>query len=286
MKNVQLRLIVVVISFLACTFVAQSQDKHEVSGWLGGGLSTLDYKVNGEKAKNGVGGLFGVGYNYHLTTQWSIGTGIEISLYQGKTPSGDFSEAYKTNDGEYDFELRSIMNNYQEKQKTYLLNIPILGQYRMELPNNIDLYFSGGVKVGLPISSKYKVSEGELKNVGYYEQWSEQGGRELIMDSQEFMGFGTYDQSDLKEDFKVKTAFMLSLETGVKWLLGQSNSLYTGIYFDYGLNDINKYTNKRLVEYNAESPVDFKRNSIVQSNLGGKIKPMAIGLKVRYGFTF
>lgn len=264
--------------------IGQEQPKQEISVWGAGGLSTLKYSTDIGDNKNGFGGSFGVGYNYFFTDQWSLGTGLELSLYNAKTTFDTYSDAYKSNDGEYDFEFRSTVNGYEEKQNTMFLNIPIIAQFQMPIFGENQFYAAGGFKFGIPVSKKYKVSSATLNNSGYYAQWSEQNGRELVMDSQEFMGFGKFDKSGDKKDLDLKVACILSLEAGMKWKVGEELSLYTGAYFDYGLNDINKNNDKKLVQYHTADPANFITNSIVHTKLTDKVVPMAAGLKVRLAF--
>lgn len=284
----------VVAGFLACTTVlsTQAQTKREISVWGGGGLSTFDYSIENGNRKNGMGGLFGIGYNYFLTESWSIGSGLEISFSKAKMSQKSFADAHNSNDGEYDFVYRTSVENYREKQKATYLNIPLTAQFQLDITKEHKYYVSGGFKIGIPLSSKFKITEGTFKNSGYYPQWSNQNGRELIMDTQEFMGFGTYDQKNKEGDLNFKVAVMATLETGIKWKAGDNSSLYTGIYIDYGLNDIKK-TDKHIAEYNQNNPQDFVNNSALASHwkndnqsqkLVDKVVPFNLGLKV--GFLF
>lgn len=265
---------------------AQEQTTHEISGWLGGGLSTLDYSLNNGKQSNGIGGLIGVGYNYHLSHHWSVGTGVEFSLYNSRSKLYNFSDAHDSDDRTYDFEYHTSTARYKESQQTYYVNLPLTIQYQTYISDVTQVYFSGGVKVGFPVSSKFKVKEGEFKTVGHYPNWNEQEGRDEFMNSQKAMGFGTFDLRKTKDDFKVKTAFLATVEAGIKWRIEYGKALYTGFYLDYGLNDIKKYSNKTLVEYNAKKPSEPISNSIAASEMTSKVIPISVGIKIRYSFSF
>jgi len=287
-------MLLAIAGIISCTAVlSQEQARHEASVWGAVGLSTLKTDTKVGDNKSGIGPSFGVGYNYFFTDQWSIGSGLELSLYNAKTTINSVSDRYDSNDGEYDFELRTTISNYEEKQNTMYLNIPLVAQFQMPVMGENQFYASGGFKFGIPVSKKYNVSNATIKNAGYYPQWSSQNGRELVMDSQEFMGFGTFRRSDVKGDLDLNVSYMLSLEAGMKWKIGETTALYTGAYFDYGLNDINKDANKRLIEYNKVNPAEFINNSALLSQytvdgktekLMDKIIPMAIGVKFRFAF--
>lgn len=278
--------------FSCSAALCQEQLKHEFSVWGAGGLSTL--KVNSKigNNKNGAGTSFGIGYNYFVTEQWSVGSGLELSFYNARTTINSISDKYSSNDGEYDFEFRTTVSDYKENQNATYLNIPLLAQFQMPVLGKNQFYAAGGFKLGIPVSKKYKIAKASMKNSGYYPLWNDK--EELVLDTQEFMGFGSFKRNNIKRDLDLKVACLLSLEAGMKWKVGETTALYTGAYFDYGLNDINKSTNKRLVEYNKVNPEDFINNSILSSRytttdgksekLTKKVLPMALGLKVRFAF--
>lgn len=281
-----------VAGLITCTAAfSQEQPKHEVSVWAGGGLSTLKVDTKVGDNKNGMGGSFGIGYSYFLSDQWSIGSGLELSLYNAKTTISSISDRYNSNDGEYDFEFRTTVSNYEEKQNTMYLNIPLVAQFQVPVIGENHFYASGGFKLGIPVTKKYKVVNADMKNSGYYPIWNDK--EELILDTQEFMGFGEHKRSNVKRDLDLKVACILTLEAGMKWKIGETTALYTGAYFDYGLNDINKDASKRLVEYNKINPEEFINNSVLAAQytvngnaeqLTDKVIPMAVGLKVRLAF--
>ena len=80
-------------------------------------------------------------------------------------------------------------------------------------------------------------------------------------------------------------ALMASTELGVKWPLGETTSLYAGIYADYGFNNILKETatNKTLVAFQSGSPAQFAYNAAVNS-YAKKMKPFAVGITLRFAF--
>jgi outer membrane protein OmpA-like peptidoglycan-associated protein len=76
---------------------------------------------------------------------------------------------------------------------------------------------------------------------------------------------------------------MASAEMGVKWKIGNRNALYTGIYADYGFNNIQKTNDKTFVQsaLSAENP---PMSPMVEAGFTDKITPLAEGLKIRFAF--
>lgn len=281
-------IIAAVAGIFTCTAAYSQTSRHEISVWGGGGLSTLDYSTEIGDSKMKAGGLFGIGYNYRFTENWSISTGLELNFYNSKMKGQEFSDVYDTNDGEYDFQLSSNVTGYIEGQKATYLNIPIMAQYELPVFGENKFYAAGGFKVGLPISSKYKVNRAIIHNSGYYPDL------DITYYDQNFMGFGTFSRAGYEDDFDLKVSFMASVEAGLKWQLPHSLSLYTGAYFDYGLNDIKKSPDKRMIGYDTNHDENFVVNSVFSSqyvsdgkltDITDKVIPISAGIKIKLAFV-
>ena len=292
-------LLTVVAGMISCTALfsqdeqAKKETRHEISAGVACGLSTLHLGSGHSSlnASNGAGGLFGTGYEYRITDKLSLGTGLELARYNSKANLNNVSDRYASHDGKYDFEFRTTVSDYDEKQSAIYLNIPLLIRFQYPATGKTGFYGNGGFKFGVPLSGKYTITKATMSNSGYYAVWS--GGQELVLDTQEFMGFGTFHRNDIKGNLDLKLACILSLEAGAKFSLGEKLALYAGAYFDYGLNDVADDAKKRLVEYNTTNPPEFGNNSLLSSQyttdgkterLTGKILPMSIGLRIRLGF--
>ena len=281
------------IIILLATFVSLSafaQSTHELSVYAGGGLSTLNYDLSKGDRENGWGGDFGLGYTFFFNENWGINTGVGLALYNAKALLNNttlITPNLRDDEGD-PFDMHSTFGNYEEKQNTMFLNIPLMVQYQTGKTHK--LYAMGGVKVGIPMSGTYEMNSATITNKGYYTKinnWAE---------TQKFAGFGVFKNQESDGDIDdMKLAFMLSAEAGMKWAVSKVFSLYTGLYFDYGLNDISGTHNKPHIDYNANSPTVFALNSITNSQYAqtqngatqtftDKIAPMAVGVKLRLSF--
>ena len=283
-------LLTAIAGLMSC-MALYGQSRHEFSIHGGGGLSTLKYDMSTGKFNNGFGGLFGVGYSYFFTDNFGLHTGIEASLYNSKatiSSLGDRNMIYDRDD--VLFEYRNTVSNYSEKQHAYFLNIPL--QFQLQTSGVNRFYGLLGAKIGIPLSGRYN-STGDFTNSGYYEY------EDFLYDNFPVMGFGTF--RDRKEDgsFGMKAVFMASAEAGMKWALNNGMSLYTGVYFDYGLNDIiSDVRTKRFIVYNTQRPTEFFNNTVMTSQYNAsssptarqdksfteKTIPMAVGIKLRLAF--
>lgn len=265
--------IILLLTGLCINTVLFSQSKHEVSVSVGGGMSSLTNKSDIGKNKTNAGFSVGLGYNYAITDNWSIGTGLEYALYNGKLEVNGLSDnRYRTVDNEgHDFDfITEMKSSYDEKQKVGMLNIPIRAQFQLPVMGAHKFYASGGIKFGIPVTKTFEVDKADMMTKGYFPHLN------ATIDEPLYMGFGSFDRKGVDGDLDLKVAYILSLEAGMKWDLNQLYGLYTGIYFDYGLNNINKSGSNRLIEYNKEDPENFIHHSTYSSQYTVATRPLKI----------
>ncbi len=265
------------------TSTSKDYYRHEFSVNVGGGISLLQTKPSMGNDKIGATGTVGLGYHYFFCPNWAIGTGANFAVYNGGISIDDYQTVAKTSTGTstvttptlFDFETTS--SNYKDKQQVMMITIPLMVQY--QATGKVPFYGALGGKVGIPLSGK-SVQEGNFTTAGHFDPLSYPVFYENIPD----YGFVT-DQEfpENKTDLNLKPAFMLSAEAGMKWGLKNNMSLYTGIYFDYGLNNISKdktNNSKNLVTYQPDAPGDFVYSTGYQS-YQKQIAPLVIGVTLR-----
>lgn len=292
-SKITLGLSLALLSFGQIT--AQQQSRHELSVTGGGGLSSLKFDVDKGDHSQKIGGLLGVGYSYFINDNFSLNTGLEVTLYNSEATLNTLTDTYRAVDTEGDFLFNTSVSDYKEKQRSAFLNIPVIVQYQYPVMDEHKFYVAAGGKVGIPLSGSYKTSGASFATSGTFDKL---GGSPTFSDVPG-LGFYKFTGREVDEDIDYKVAIMLSLETGMKWKVGSSMSLYTGVYFDYGLNDIRKgdKDQKFLVYQSPDNGVkaeNFQQNSMLQSqytennvtrSMTDKVIPMALGVKVRLAFS-
>ncbi|MFV0521764.1 MAG: porin family protein [Mangrovibacterium sp.] len=264
------------------------ENKHEVFISGGGGLSTLSYDTPIGDSESACGFLFGVGYAYKFNKTWSINTGLEITSYNSSMKGSNFSDSYSANDGEYDFVFTTNVAGYTESQQALYLNIPIMAQYELVIGNKTGFYVSGGMKIGIPLVSKYTVDKPTVFNTGYYPDL------DVTYDYLNYKGFGTFYPLNEEYDLDLRLSAMLSLETGVKWRISEKFNLYTGLYFDYGLTNSQPNISGHFVNYDVAEENCFVMNGVLGSEytdtstkpLVDKVRPIAFGIKIKMALPF
>ena len=278
----------IVLALISVQGQALAQSKNEVSFYLQGSFSKLKFEALGQDSEleNGFG--LGAKYAYYITENWSLGTGAELQYMEGSIFLPTVQGSFLTQDAEADeFEFRYRATNFSEIQEVYFLNIPLQLQY--ESSGTLRFYAAAGVKAGLVLTSEYQSSATSHETSGYYSQY------DVELNSPEFAGFGEFGAiNNTESELNLKTNFLAHLESGVKLMLENSQSLYMGLFLDYGLNDIKPDASReRLIDYNAQNPTDFVFGSLLSSRRDinalqdlDEVRTLAFGLKIQYAFQF
>lgn len=289
MKKLTLQRLTFIFSILVLSGNTYSQDiTHELSVFAGGGLSSLQNKTSVLDKSDGYGATVGVGYTYYFSSRFGIQTGVEYSMYSAKLKSSNMSGSYSATDNENEaFKYSFKAEGLEEKQETGFLQIPLMAQFQLPIGEDNKFYIAAGGKIGIPIKKDFKHSFDKVSTEGYYS-----GLDATIKTDIPEQGFGTYSSTQKEGELKLKASFMLSAETGMKWYLSDNMNLYTGVYVDYGLNDIKKdeATGSALIEYNKANPgipisrtvTGLKHNN---ESLVEKINTFSAGVKIKLGFN-
>ena len=277
---------VILAAFLFCA-LASAENKHEFSIYFGGGLSTLNYntEIDGEKIgysknnKDALGGLGGLGYSLFFTRAFGISTGAEIAMYNFRFLLNDgHTIRYSAIDPEgNNFIFRSTISDYDEKQRSLMLQIPLMLRFQFGADDAHKFYFALGGKGAIPISAKATGSTASLMNGGYYALENYEHTKQTKM------GFGAQSANGFEKNIDFNPTGFASAEMGVKFRLRDGLSLNTGVYFDYGLRKIWTKNGSNMVEYDRNNPQDFTMNSVFESFIN-EITPMAAGLKIGLSF--
>ena len=272
---------VIITAILLCSgAVAQDFSRSEFSIRMGGGASSFQTRPTEGKDFWNWTGVAGLGYHFFFNPHWGIGTGANFAVYNGGISIDNYSRRQdavnKATGHPFDFLVKS--SNYKEPQQAMMINIPLMLQYQGV--GKTAFYAALGGKAGIPVSAKSQL-KGNFSSGGFFPNLN------VTYENLPEYGFVTdFPFPENKTDITLKTAFLASAELGVKWRLGKSASLYTGIYVDYGLNNLldkEPTTDTDLVIYQPDTPSQFAYNTA--ANLYVKqIAPVAGGITLRLAF--
>lgn len=265
----------IIAALFAATHSYGQDKKQEFSISLGGPFSFI--KSSGVNYVPGNGVNAGLRYSYYLNEGVSLGVGVEYQTYTSDSKSGYIYGQYNTVDAENEaFQFRYRLTNLREEQKLTYINVPLNIQF--ETPGTSKLYVAAGAKIGFASSGTYQSTIGNSTTSGYYPQYN------VELFSPAFAGFANVNDLKTPErDLDTKVSYSATFETGLKQELGNRNSIYIGVYLDYGLNDIyDKKESKNLVQYNSELPVELQYNSVFDSGVARNMRLVSYGLKIRF----
>lgn len=280
------------------------------------GSSSFNYKLNslGETGsrKGSLGYGMDIRYSYFFSTHWGIASGVGFSYYgtTGKLKGGmsdnHFYDLGKLTDNDWqpapkDYALRTRISNLEEKQTSYLFEIPLMLSYQTyfrEESSCWGLYGGLGVKLQLPVSSKFKIENGpqsEFNVSGQYDGIPTDLGAPSHPPVPQH-GYGTISDpnSTLHWDdkAKLKMGIAATAELGVLFSLGKNTDLLVGGYIDYGLTNIKKKSDRGLftapLSYHpsAENKIGegIQYNGMLNTNTTDKIRPVSFGGKIALRF--
>jgi hypothetical protein len=280
------------ITTLACLLIslnglfAQTQHSSEWSLSTSLGITSLNplFSTN-QSLKSGTGANFGLGYTHFFTAGFGFSFGLEAAMHNHSFAAPLFygGQEIPTPPGlSGSFSLSSLYVDFEEKQTSIFLQLPLLLNVQIPLSSSAFLYLSGGGKYLFPLSSSYKQTIGSVTTTGY----SDYTGQ--TYSNMPSHGFDTYPNIITSSPLDLKFAFLLALEAGFKWKISPKTYLYAGFYMENGLTPLLNDFSKPLSVYNPESPSIYQYNSILQSNSypnpANALKPYATGFKIKLAF--
>ena len=320
------KIILAVVGFLLLLNVTGQDYKGSfltVAGGLGGGGFQYVPKgltSNGVK-KDKFGWNAKVAYSYYFTPHWGISAGVGMAYYR---TIGKYNETfsrgmfynlgYQIDDdqrGELtDYQLRVRLANWEEEQKGYFFEIPIMLMYKHKFgeTKRHGFYIGAGAKLQIPIiKTQYRALDGDYEddlrlNVSGYYQYPEGDHVEFAGDVDDprlsYHGFGyRHNPSDLgwKNDLNLKMSVAGTFELGFLFGLSKRVDLMIGGYFDYGFNNIKNGENKPYMEApdnylpgaNGNVGQGIYYNGMINSDRTTKVNLMAyggrVGLQIKLG---
>ena len=264
-----------------------SAQKHEFSFDIGGGMSTirfqgmLDY-ANRNKwlsidYSNGSGiGDFGLGYTYLFNKNIGIHTGVGFGYYTGKATLDGIYGIYALDMLTWKeiWYMEILYQKYTEKIETLFINIPIMVQFQKQRIRGI-YYVMSGVKIGVPFWNDYSSTPNSL--IIY---------SSLYPDNNNSVTLNEVKDKNFDGIIDFGLSYMFALDAGMKWKINDMFSLYTGVYFDLGLNNIIKNKYLPFYDYDVkENPSNLNINGFMLSLFTEKdVNTLALGVKLRLGF--
>jgi len=286
---------VLVVFFAMATASAQEKGLHLT---LGGGLGWTNFAYNLDdgcsKGRLGYGGT--IGAQYFFSRHWGISLAGEFYVFNTQSrfdKDKGFLFPNQVDDQEdiYDFHLHLI--NWKESQKTYFLEIPLMGVYQHKFgkKERHGLYFGLGVKAQIPVSTSSYERAGDVKAWGHYPEWNVDLGLPVELPHH---GYGTNKNRDWHGENTLKTSFAAVGEFGFLFGLSRRVDLTLGVVADYGFRNISGKEEQLLGPVSGVTQQDGSYvaenvfyNGVLNSDMASQINPWSvrgkIGLRIKIG---
>jgi hypothetical protein len=284
--NSTMKLFIILFVFANLNVLAQKRNTSlEFSVHAGGGFDAFVFKPSSKDVSSaGYGGEIGGGFAGFFSPQVGIyvGAGFSMANIKSKVSSLKHVTPGLTQSDGWLYDLHTTLNGYTEVQKMMFINIPVMFQFQTKHKQywnwkqnkNIGFYAMGGVKVSFLVSNKYDAMVSTLYNAAYFpelDNWA---------DTHTFAGLGYFEGNSTSGDLDFGIMATLALETGVKWRIDRNVFLYTGVYFDYGLND--PFKDSRAPYSNFTSQKQLADLTLLK--FADRASLLAVGVKVRVAF--
>jgi hypothetical protein len=266
----------------------------EFSVQAAGGVSTYCFAPSPKPYSSaGFSTDFGAGFTGFLNRQLGIHVGIGFGLFNVKSKVSNLKTVLPglyDSDNDMKYDLHSTLSDYTEIHKSLFLNIPIMLQFQTQQKQywswkqspKANFYAMGGLKLLFLFNNKYDAHVRMLSNAAYYPEYNNWTATQI------FAGYGDFKtgySGSGKMEFGVMAMF--ALELGAKWWLGNNLNIYTGAFFDCGLNDPIKDSRDSYNKYTSEASLegleDYEGLKILK--VSDRANMIVVGIKVRFAFS-
>ena len=257
--------------------------------YLGGGYSSMGYRLQDGKNLGHIGGELSARYAYFFTPEWGLGVGVDFSTYgsRGKLNTMLQWDGQVDTDGE-SYNHRAVTHDWKEDQRTYMLSIPLTAQYQHRFNDKVGVFAALGGFVGFPLISNYRLFSGALEHRGYYPQWNlelyDLGNHDFYT---EYIG-----ESFSKESHRLslkQIAAGVKVDLGVIIPLNNKLDLFAGVYGSVTCNDLQ--SEQHELGWQQTSFTDYRQHAfmptyegIANSTHTDAIRPWSVGVKVGIHF--
>ena len=278
---------------------------HNIQLLLGGGYGSLGYSMGKDGNEIGsIGGSAQLRYLYYFTPNWGIGLGAGFGYY-GST--GTLNTVTPFSDAVYDsdasagghgepYEHRVKTHDWTEKQRTFMLDIPVLVQCSYPTPSSLKngplkIYADLGVDLGLALAAKRQLTGGSIDHAGWYEVW----GLELEhIDDHDFYTEQAADFGLDSKPLKIKMpAVGLMADFGLAIPIHAHIDMLIGIYANYTVNNIcaerqdigwRHSSSSGEAEYRDHAFMN-EYAGIIGTQYAASVHPWQAGLRVGFNFN-
>ena len=234
---------------------------------VGGGFHNLSYKLQDGTEQGKMGYTLNAGYSYFFNPKWGVHTGLGLQAYNSRSTLNFLSATPDVDIQGQAYVFKANYVNWQEKQHSIQLDIPLELQFRQPLTPKIKLLTSVGGMISFPVNTGFETAGGKFVTTGYYSVWN------VEMSDMPQHGFSTMTNSFTGKT-TLKPAFLAIGDIGGLFKMSEKIDLYVGGYINYGLNNVLNPDTKLIYDPSKVY------NGMFASSQTSSVTPIAIGVKL------
>jgi hypothetical protein len=241
---------IMALLILSNLHVSAQKNPNEVSVFGGGGASFFIYQTPMNKTFSiGYNCDIGIGFTGFVSQQCGFHLGAGFGMFNVRANAGDLYTftPEQTDIHGYPYELHTTLYDYREIHKTKFIEFPLMFQFQTKQLQTRNwkkgFYAMTGLKLLVLFNRTYDSQISVFYNAAYYPEFDNWTA------TQKFVGLGKFDGKDANGKPVIGVLATYTFESGIKWRLGKNLFLYSGIYFDCGLNDPTKKIRQPVNNY-------------------------------------
>lgn len=256
---------------------------------IGGGIgvSELNYTLaGGTIAPQFPSFTANVGYAYYFLPYMGIGVGVGVSNY-GTAATFTESQVWSGLTDEFgdEYEHRTDIVAWREKQQSYLLEVPVALRFRHNFGRRVGLFVHLGAKFAMPVYSTRKLTDATISHKGYYPYWNQ-----LFHDLPGRFETETFAQTTHETKQFARYYATVFAEMGVNVTLTKRIDLLLGVYATCGTFNFNATKEADL------QPLGFANDDnnyasfmpayegLLATKNAGSVLPWSVGVKAEFNF--
>lgn len=274
---------------LSLPMAAQMHSAFEFS--VGGGWSTLGYKVQPkqEDVKGANSGSWGaqvhIGYALFFSPNVGLGVGANFSHYGASASLAGiarWNDVIDT-DGER-YNHLAVIHSLKDRQDIYLVEIPLTFYFEYPLSDYLFFNLEVGAKYGIPVMRNASF-RADIEHQGDYGIWG--------LNLYDVPDHGFYREGDFHDSYAIATRNQISafLKLGLAYGINKKLQFFANIYGDYGFMNVFKsgeaalgFQNDRAGMASTHSFMPDYKGITATNYLSPSSQPIQVGVELGLRF--
>ena len=281
---------------------AWTRKGHYLQALVGAGYSSLGHTIkdlNDARNAGGGNGLLQFNYVYYFHENWGFMVGLEFEHMMSNTILNG-TKTWTDNKGDSEKQNYSHtvkMNNWKERQVSYMLGLPIGIQMQFPIArmkkvshrnNQLRLYADLGAKVNYLVANKFHLVSGSISHIGEYANYGLVLDESIGIDRDYYTeevgtGIWTTDKKNLSLS-NISVDGMVDL--GLMIPLLEHLDLMVGVYANYTFNNLRNEQGKEIGWRNDQEQ-GYRQHTFMETydgiyatNSVSSVRPWDVGVKV------